>query len=234
MRICVIGNSHCGALVSAWRADSEGRSDKTLTFFAMRGRAIKDLRVSWRRLVAKDRDSAKALAFTSGGIKRIDPRRYDRVLVYGLIRQPPATDTDDGFSLALREAVLTDWFDRSLAKTMVMRLRQITDKPIDVAPAPFQLAPKGAVPGRWALAYEDEARSFARSFDTLGARFWPQPPETIVPGGTRATRPEFSKGSVRLAIDETSVGKKHAVSDLKHANRAFGTIWLQTYLDGLG
>ena len=112
-------------------------------------------------------------------------------------------------------------------------LREITDKPIDVAPAPFKFAMPGISPATWALDLDEEARLFQSNFESLDARYWPQPAETVVQGGTRATLPQFSEGSVRLQVNQDRSHSEHGEHDTKHANDAFGKLWLKAYLGGL-
>lgn len=231
MKVCILGNSHCGALISAWRAGLPNAGGISLTFFAAPSRRQPDYKVSDGVLLPTSDKVAKMLGYTSGGRDRVIPSEYDRFLVYGMIAQPPAIQPARGRSLALREAILRDRFENSRARKTVTDLRRITDKPIDVAPAPYRAAPAFQAPAIYDIGREPEEAWFTEAFARIGAGYVPQPDATIVSPKCRATRTEFSEGSTRLEISANMNRREHEAQDLVHANEAYGRIWLQSWLE---
>jgi len=70
LRICIIGNSHVGALKEAWDDIGSDHASLDVTFFAARGDRLKDLVVNGNTLRADGPGATplkKFMAFTSGG-----------------------------------------------------------------------------------------------------------------------------------------------------------------------
>lgn len=227
MKLCVIGNSHVGALKLAWDGLRAERRDLEVTFFAQRQGKILTLATEGRRLVPSSEEQRAQLEFTSGGLGVIDTRAYDAFLVYGLFHRPPLTEDGSPYSRAVREAATLDRATRSNAYRMVRRLRRITRRPIFVGLSPLRANIEGAPLPPPLLPYSEECDLLDRQvFAPLGARLVRQPPETVV--DDRSTAVEFSPGSVKLDLGDLGVGARHGDRDDFHMNEAYGRLWLES------
>lgn len=236
MKIAVIGNSHCGALISAWEEQSHRRQDVSLTFFAMPGHmGLRTLKIKGDALVPNTPRQRKILRRISGGLERIETGNFDRFLVYGLLKHPLPEEGDAHHSSALREAILQDRLHDSSAKFILKSLQSITDKPIDVGPAPYLVPSKKDPVAQWQSTPAQDSKFFSDGFKALGAeRFIAQPEESLLiadttQAPTRATDPRYSKGSIKIVTG----GGVHPESDRKHMNAAYGALWLERYLADL-
>ncbi|MEW2915296.1 hypothetical protein [Leisingera sp. JC11] len=230
MKVCVVGNSHCGALIEAWRQICGSWADLSLTFFATPGTKIRNVALRDGKLVGLTDDVREILKVTSGGLQECDPEQYDSFLFYGLIKSPKAEHTDVKYSAAVREAALTDRCVESNAARLIGQLRTVTDKPVSVAAAPFRVPAGTDTASAWTCSHEEETAFFQRvAFDKLSASVIAQPKETVI-GQTRATFAEFSTGSKRLQVETERAPKAHPSGEVSHMNCRYGEIWLEHYL----
>lgn len=128
MKICIIGNSHVGALKRAW--DIKPHHSIDVDFFAARGASLRDLTVKRNALVPATRTLKSALKFTSGGKARIEPERYDGFLVYGAQAKHIIFNKDNHYSKAVIQAALHDHVQDTVSFAIITRLRRVTEKRI--------------------------------------------------------------------------------------------------------
>ena len=236
MKIAVIGNSHCSALISAWEEKFHQRQDVSLTFFAMPGHmGLRTLKIQDGALVPSTPRQKKMLRHISSGLERIETSSFDRFLVYGLLKHPLPEEGDAHHSSALREATLHDRLHDSSAKFILQSLQSITDKPIDIGPSPYPIPSTQKPVARWHSTPAQDTNFFSNSFKVLGAeRFIAQPENSLLIAETtqtptRATDPIYSKGSIKIGVE----GGAHPESDRKHMNAAYGSLWLDHYFADL-
>lgn len=232
MKICMIGNSHCAALNDAWKTMAADHPEIELTIFAAPRGISREVEVSGNSLVPRNDKVRGYFRISSGGAEEIDLKGFDRVLVYGLFRQPPVDQDDSVFSKAALAASRRARVQRSHAQELVSRIRGIAALPIDVAPNPFRLPAEGAVPATSDELIAAEHRTFAKIWQKMhDARYIPQPEETVLSG--RATKPEFGKGALRLSTDPGTASFHDDDDNDRHVNADYGRIWMSHYLDGL-
>ncbi|EEX13549.1 conserved hypothetical protein [Citreicella sp. SE45] len=229
MKLCIIGNSHVGALRTAW---TSGLSDDfpgiTITCFAQRGQGIAEMVVAEGRLLPANPYMKRTVEFTSGGLSEVVVAEYDAFLLYGLHEHGQETG-DTWYSSAVRAAALKDKVTGQGNHALLVKLRGLTDKPVWVAHDPLPaLDPSGLV----AADYDAELAEMQRlCYDPLQARLVPQPAETMVAG--RATKLAFSKDSQPLAVGDDRDDRHHGADEIQHMNTAYGEIWLRAFLPGL-
>ena len=224
MKICIIGNSHVGALKRAW--DAESYPSIEIVFFAARGARLRDLTVKRKVLVPATRSLKNALKFTSGGISRIDPKQYDYFLIYGAQAVHLLLCKDSSYSQAVLRDTAKDHVQNTVSFELIKKLRKITDKKIFIGHHPLYAAES--------LQHRDISAEYLDGIDQLNrvayselnCEMIAQPPETIVNG--YFTDPIYTKGSKRLTVNPAREGKLHPENDKTHMNEKFGKMWLES------
>ena len=178
-KICVIGDSHVGALKQGWEKVKHDFPEFSLTFFASRGKLLTHLKVEQGKLQTDRPHIRKHLKQTSGGLDHVDPESFDVFLVYGLEMQAylPFNYVSKNVLLALQQDTLLN----TLGWTMVNRLRTLTDKPLFLGHTPMSasdLAP--SVPDELYLQGVEYLNS--NLLREVAATLQPQPKNTIVTG----------------------------------------------------
>ena len=226
-RICFIGNSHVAAIKLAWDDFAKEFPEVDIRFFAATRHATDGLLVNSGRLVPETSRLADQIALTSNGHREISPEDYDIFVSYGGLSLNTGSTNSDCYSSELRRQVILGRANDSLTTTHVKRLRQITEKPIVVAPAPLHVrANKVTSP---ALLPLPEAMHLLNQsiLSELRVDFADQPAETLL--DQTATKSEFSVGSTRLDSLQR-FKEEHADGEVRHMNAAYGTLWLRTHL----
>jgi len=131
MRICVLGNSHAGALKLGWDMLRSHYPGVEMTFFAAQGGAMKGLAVDGDHLVTADETLAARIAYTSGGLSRVDLRSYDAFLVLGLGFS--LLPMDARLSMAVVVAALLNRFESTPNRRLSRMVGELTDAPVFVA-----------------------------------------------------------------------------------------------------
>lgn len=234
MKICVIGNSHSGAIAEAWNAISGKWGNVDITFFAFPAMKAKQLVAKDGVLVARRQDARRMMRFSSGGLSKIVPGDYERILAYGMVKPPPADVSDIPLSAAVRDAAVADRASGSLATLVLSQIRKVSRIPVDVAPAPYIAANADDAP-EWSRSDADELALMQGVFNRLEVRLIGQPLETMVSSKSRATLRRYSEGSSRLSTPARSKvgGVSHGDQEVRHMNRQYGEIWLRQYLSNL-
>lgn len=83
-RICVLGNSHLGAAKRGWDQIAPAFPGVEVVFFGAPWDLMGELVVDGNALVPGSERLQKKLLRTSGGLDRIIPSAYDKVVLYGL------------------------------------------------------------------------------------------------------------------------------------------------------
>jgi hypothetical protein len=228
-RVCVLGDSHCGALKRAWDRMASRHAGVMITFFCQRALGLSGLIVAGEELVPDSQELADTLRFTSEGKDRVVPRDYDVFLIYGLGAIVGSFCSDTFYSRAVVTAALRDLVHPSLSFILLMRLRQLSDKPVFVGHPPLPLAGNVATDRCGSTAYPDRIRLMnLLLYEPLRTRLLPQPPVTIARG--EFTDARFSRGSRRLAVGSHDDDELHSDDDNVHMNDEFGSIWMTEFL----
>ena len=228
MKICVMGNSHVGCLKRGWDAIKEDYPEHEITFFAQRSDGLDGLIAHDGKLIPNNEKLAKALEFTSGGKKEIDPTEHDVFVIYGAGAKTSFITDNHFYSRAVVERSLNDLVANTLSFNLLKRLRTLTNKPVFIGHLPLVPAMKvsaDAAPSDYVARVEliNEV-----TYRPLRAELVRQPLSTIVNGNN--THPDFSKGSKALAVGDSGDNVYHPESDNDHMNDKFGQIWLREFL----
>lgn len=230
MKICVIGNSHVGALKRAWDSMPDRHQWANINFFAARGRGLEGLVVNDGKLVPETGFLKRSLEFTSGGKQVIDPNEYDILLVYGLHANGLFISPKRHYSVAVLKQAANDHVTGTLSFNIIRKIRELTDKKIFTGHNPLR-----AFRGKEVKVVEPEAYLFGLEvmnnfvYSSIGSELVAQPLHTIVNG--RFTSPLFSQGSKRLSIGDKHDDEHHPENDCGHMNDEFGAEWLSSFLD---
>lgn len=232
MKICIIGNSHVGALKRGWDRIALKHPGTEITFFAHRANGMAGLKVAGNSLVPANEVLKKAIHFTSGGLERITPADYDAFLIYGLKACPNFANRKQFISSPAARQALVDLTKGRLSFKLLGMLRPLTDRIIYIGHDPLPAA--GEVRSeRPATDYVDGIAALNETiYRPLGAELIAQPASTIVNG--RQTGPDFGRGSKRLAIGDGRDDRAHPVGEDGHMNDDFGEIWMEAFLATCG
>jgi len=222
MKLAILGNSHTAALLHAPRADASLISGLDITFFASIGRTMEDFALEAGQLVPQTDELRQSLITTSRGSDRFDPNLFDQVLIVGLAFNMPPIDTR--LSQAVRDAVLRNGVEGSVAWKLAKMIRSVSSVPILASHTPLRAAD---VSERF-----EATLSNCMSYDAMIAKsqmFW-NPLQVQVlsqPAITRyrdiLTKRSFSRGSRGLR----GPGLEHDDSDRSHMNDEYGAIYLR-------
>lgn len=241
--ICILGSSHTGCIVTAWRKRAFPVTDNvSVTFFASRALSLSDLELQGRALVPRSENIRRGIVYTSGGKEQIDIDAYDAFVTVALGFSIKLSELCQEYGTAqhlkwgpvpslVSQACFHETIKRSLADSLYLKL---TDKIRGVSSAPILNVVK-PYPPQTAL---DEAplKSSARMHDPvflgellaqsksaaqeLSAEhnsevLWPPPDTMGLPG---FTKPEFAQGALALVKKP----RGNADEDGKHMNEEYG------------
>lgn len=227
MKICIMGNSHVGSLKRGWDEIVGNYPEQEITFFAQRADGLNELISKNGKLIPKSEELAKALEFTSGGKKEINPSEYDVFVIYGAGANINFVKDNQFYSSAVIESSLNDLVANTLSFNLLKRLRTLTTKAVFIGHMPL-------IAAKEVLSEDIPDDYIARValindviYHPLNAELVTQPLSTIVNGNN--THPDFSKGSKRLAIGDSFDDEYHPDDDTGHMNDKFGAIWLTEF-----
>jgi hypothetical protein len=233
--VCLIGNSHVGALKLGWPEIEPQFPGFTLDFYASAGQSMQ-LEVRDGKLVPPTPEIRRRLAATSGKDGDIEAG-YDAYVVCGLtLSSMRALHAYDAKFAALRHAGVEDFaramepaLRGAIAVDVIAKLRKITKAPIFLIGTPYgahvrheQLWEKLKSRGHEevvARAYNATCNKIA---EELSAAFVPQPPETVADNGF-TTREAFFLFPLDYVRSEKA---EHT-----HMSAAFGAIALRDVLE---
>lgn len=230
-RICVIGNSHVGAIKAAWDEIQSDYPETSLTFFAGRSSSTEGLIPKDGILVPKTKALADQMAFTSGGRSQIDPAQYDIFLIYGMLKFPKNPESYKTISQAFLWEFIKDTAQSSLLVSQARKIREITAKKIFAAPPPVPAHKNDTPPQKMPSHADVVAFMQVESFDDFNCIVVPQPKETLA--DARSTLRLYSAGSSRLGMAVKTAEEKHPDQDNIHMNTAYGKLWLGNFLRNL-
>ncbi len=220
IRLCVIGNSHIGAIRRGWDTVERDYQNSSIDFFGSTGDSIKTLANIDGVLSSPDETVRAMLHRTSGGRESIVPASYDAFVVVGLglstdavanvyRRFRPFTFAKADMRLISRACVaaaVSGLMQASLALQTARLVRSVSMAPIFCIPAPQPssliqdepvadaewLSERALIDGLYELIMATAARIEAAE----GFRFLWQPAETMEMG--YYSRREFGLNSVNL------------------------------------
>lgn len=247
--LCVIGNSHAGAVWQAWKSGAiAARQDFSMTVFAAQASTV-DLEHRDRSLVPTSPDVSQMFGLTSGGKNRIEIDKYDAFLLVSLgwaidlariftrcnvvehLAHGPASTVV--VSHACLVEMIKEHNAKSAALALAKQIRTDSAAPILIYPTPFR--PETMLSEENDPCLTDRAlleniipRSIAALSELASQHdcevFWQHPETVALPGLTKA---KFAKGAVNL---KSSIER----DDSKHVNPDFAALSLQTILQHLG
>jgi hypothetical protein len=241
--LCVIGNSHAGAIWQAWKSGAiAARAGFSITVFASQASSVELVRRDGA-LVPVNPLVSKMFAYTSGGKTSIEISAYDAFLLAGLgfgidlartfsrcsvVEHLEHGPVETLVSHACLAEVVRAHNGKSAALKFATEIRADSAKPIMIYPTPFRPEPTVS---DWndpcltdrALLERILPRSMEASSELAGEYgcevFWQHPATVSLPGLTKA---EFAKGAVNL---RASLENKS-----KHVNPDFAVLSLEAIL----
>jgi hypothetical protein len=222
MKLAILGNSHTAALLHAPRADASLISGLEITFFASIGRTMENFALEAGQLVPQTDDLRQSLITTSRGSDRIDPSLFDQVLIVGLGFNMPAIDTR--LSQAVRDAVLRNGVEGSVAWKLASMIRNVSDVPILASHTPLRAADvsqRFEATLKNCMSYDAMIARSQMFWDAVQVQVLTQPPITRY--RDILTQRSFSRGSRGLR----GVGLEHDDTDRSHMNAEYGAIYLR-------
>lgn len=230
MKLCILGNSHLASLKNSWVKLKRKFSNLEVDFFAHRKDGLKGLKVNGNFLVCDDEPLKRALNFTSGGKHSINLKEYDGFILYGLDAKGDFLKTGIHYSQAVVEAACYDSTKDTTSFDLLLKIRQVTHKPVIVGHDPLLAAEASK-------CVKGDISSYLMTIKMLNELIYRprqavllrQPEDTITNGYNTSIR--YSIGSTRLAIGKPDDNQQHAIIDRKHMNDEFGGVWLTHALD---
>lgn len=226
-RICVLGDSHIAALKLGWDKIASQHPNFELVFFADRLDGLKGMYTKDGILHPDNDELASSISHTSGGINHIDPFSYDLFLLYGLAARPNLRRWGVFYSEAVTQLALDDLVISRLSHTLLLRLREITDKPIYLGHVPLKAATQVVSSNKPVTYIEGQAILNKCIYHPLNAHLVMQPISTIVNGSK--TDPKYTADSTRLEVGRENDGEAHGPKDRAHMNCLYGQCWLEHF-----
>ena len=245
--LCVIGNSHAGAVWQAWKSGAiAARQDFSMTVFASQASTV-ELEHRDRSLVPVNPAVTQMFGLTSGGKERIEIDKYDAFLLVSLgfgidlartftrcnvVEHLAHGSSDTLVSHACLVEIIRDHSAKSAALTFAKQIRADSAAPILIYPTPFR-------PETMLSEENDPCLTDRALLDNIMPRivaamsklasqsdcevFWQDPETVALPGLTKA---RYAKGAVNL---RSSIER-----DSKHVNPDFAVPSLRAVLQRLG
>jgi hypothetical protein len=228
VRICVLGNSHAGALGQAWKELRQNYPGVEMVYFCGTASTLKDLVLQDGVLVPSNPGIAAAIEYTSNGLQCVELASFDLVLVYGLSFSM-WRELDRRLSAAVLAATVRDGYRHSLNGQISGLVAQAWSRPIHVGHKPL-LADNAPAADGPTLRYGEVLELCNRSFADEQLVFIPQPVETIKDGlNGRSTLTELSQGSLMLEFRKERANRPHPDTDVSHMNARFGRLFLRSF-----
>ncbi|WP_300319064.1 hypothetical protein [Idiomarina sp.] len=236
MRLCVIGNSHVGALKDAVGVIEGLTKVSSVTFFAKAQQGMRELLVDKESdaLVAGSETLQKSLILTSGGQSEIRVSDFDCFLLYGL-------DFNAYFkpnriiSSQLEESQRIDWFTTTTMNYVLSLLRLLTNKKIFLGHTPMvasgsQSSGEGEIDSSYLSNLELIESDILKRYHSVSVVG--QPLTTICQG--RKTKSDYSRGSIRMETGHKLDGTPHPEEDISHMNKVYGELWWKNFTTFVG
>lgn len=230
MKLCIIGNSHVGALKRACANHESLNQNVSFTFFVGRGNSISSLDISDSKLTPSSKYLRDSFMFTSGGLSEIQVRDYDLFLVYGLGCKPLYFPKEKFYSSDLIEHTCKDHVDGTVSTKVLRLLKSAGARQIYLGHDPLrasnELQPLG-----------DDLSLYKRGVNLLNRKFYepensilvPQPDETLE--SSFSTKEIYSKDSTRPETGGANDNELHPSDDNVHMNEHYGKLWLENFIN---
>lgn len=222
MKICVISNSHAGALKMAWDSQSTEYPQHQVEFFAGIGSHTADFAVEGNFLVTKTQDLLDMVRLTSGGQDHAVLDSYDAIILHGLQFRPYFMPEIGVYSDQVMAEVLKAKRQDTISYQLLAQIRPVTDAPILLGHAPMRAALRVENRGS-TQAYRDGIALTNRTIlAPFKAELMPQPEETIANGNK--TAPEFCRSY------DAETGEIADKKDLLHMGEPYGRLVMAAYI----
>ena len=222
MKLAILGNSHTAALLHAPSTNKSLTAGLDITFFASIGRTMESFALKDGQLLPQTNELRQSLITTSGGADRFDPNLFDQVLMVGLgFNMPPV---DKRLSQAVRDAVLRNCVESSVAWKLSDMIRSVSTMPILVSHTPLRagdVSTQFEETLRACMSYDDMIAKSQIFWDRLKVQVLPQP--AITRYRDILTKRSYSRGSRGLR----GAGLEHGDTDRSHMNDEYGAVYLQ-------
>jgi len=244
-RICVIGDSHVGAMARGWKKIAQSFPDTEIVFFAAGAATMAGLAVAGDALVAESEELRQALT-RLGRPTRIGNDFHGFILCsmgfhsksaiwLGTTHRGEdfAADARAPISNACFAAAIADAQKQTLLHATLLKVRRVSAAPLLIVATPFRSVNAEGIGGRGfdpprddrplAALYRRACNSIARQFD---AEFLPQPDETLG-DNVMTTRCAFAS---EVGPRSNPDGPRE---DNVHMNAAYGAVVLEYALETL-
>lgn len=237
MNLCILGNSHTGALKRAWDNyfEEESKTQLNIDFYAARRAALESLKLEGNSLIPTNETVRKSISFTSNGNESVNLNDYDSFLIYGLGIKPYYT-RENFHSSEVLFCSMRDNYSDSLGFQLASKIRAASDHKIYLGHTPLASnVKKDAIEEKAILSgqYLDGLKLVNEEFlNPLNFELAQQPLETMV-NNNRNTHSDFSKGSKRLSVGDKLDDQTHPEGENGHMNDQYGRVWLASFLTKL-
>lgn len=255
-KICLIGDSHLGALKCGMEMNSFGEPNFELTFFSIHNRNFPALRLQGRRLEGDSDELRQELAMFSGGRDSIEIDAYDEFVIVGhglfigylvdIYRDHncdcmpgPARGRyllSDSCFLASSMRIL----ERTGASIVGRWIRSLCDKPITfvTSPNPGWGLPESdepeGFPPYYAAVQSGDAEALASLFREACARFAAAHAARVVPPVVEAAKNGLFNHYEYSLLSEMSTpnsSQSDRIAAMHHGNCRYGTILARYVFD---
>lgn len=233
MKICIIGNSHVGALKRAWDElfDAEIKLKYELTFFAAKADGISDLELNGNVLAPNSDVIRRSIEFTSGGYGEIKLDNYDAFLIHGLV--PSYFDSNVFYSISAIDRSLNDLYLDSIGYNIYSMITNVFKGPVYLGHPPLKSNEKLE-----SLDYsENHSLLYSKGIDIVNKKYFGEScgklikqPACTMSVNQNCTLAKFTKGSTRLELNNKQGHSPHPKNENRHMNSTFGKLWLESFL----
>jgi hypothetical protein len=219
MNICILGNSHSACLKNAWEELSLKFIDHHITFFVAPSNALESINLLNGELIPVSAKLEETLRITSG-CAVVNLEFYDLFVICGLGLSIKPIPLNLSWSAGFTQAVIQDWYLKTLNIRLCKIIRRATLRPIIILPNPQRATLKSTIPK---VSYTDALKPLIQLLNIENVSVFPQPNQTLLYNWY--TQMEYTINSKRLINNQP-----HPDSDVSHMNSAFGKIWLDALL----
>jgi hypothetical protein len=236
MNICVIGNSHVGAIKRGWDEINSDFSNVSVTFYCARGHGLNSLySLDDKVLVSDDPIVTESLKYTSKKDGTIKLRDYDAIFIYGLGLKSQSINFGSYFSKGFMDIFSKKAILSSLNFKVVKLVARITDSPIYVGanPLPPLFNKFNESIEIKNLDYMAWVNYFSELFLST-TKLIPQPVETII--NNTNTIGKYSVGSKKIQLNSKEEKEfsgnniHHNQNDIEHMNDDYGVIYMNNII----
>ena len=255
-RICVLGNSHLGALKLGWDLIEGSYPGTELTFFGAPRSMMQDLVLEGTRLVPRTDKLTAKIRRSSGGLEAVEIEDYDAFILYGLQFGPRRLiqlyRTHRPISFEWREplpeltpmearpdqvqtvperlferAILTG-LRQTMAMNLIAQIRSATGRPVHLITAPG-FNEKAMDTGDWdGMLGGGDLERLGQRFRRMAGKACPPDVELYFPADHLVVHGVFTPRA--HGVGETQAGR----TDYVHTDPEYGAAMLRQVLDTAG